>query len=185
MDSYTHSLDVMNKKVTTIAHRYHTKSMFFFVAWVMIFLRLLLAKITRERICWSHFSRFNGIFNTVLGFNFFLVVFAIFSRTFSSIWTFLEFAALFAVRRFAFFCASVFLISYSFALFASRMKTVFPRLVLVKCTNWLIFLAFIASFCFNWFRHGFFLIKKLCLEPLESQSLCGSLYYISLFGGVK
>ncbi len=34
-----------------------------------------------------------------------------------------------------------------------------------------------AFFCCNLLRHGFFLHKKLCSEPLQAQYLCGSFYY--------
>lgn len=53
--------------------------------------------------------------------------------------------------------------------------------ILVKSRQWLNLFALRALFCYDWFRHGFFLCKKLCFEPLESQPLCGfsSLYHNS------
>ena len=45
----------------------------------------------------------------------------------------------------------------------------------------LIFVARRALFCYTWFRHGFFLVKKLCLEP-SADLFCVwlvSLYYIN------
>lgn len=68
---------------------------------------------------------------------------------------------------------------------ALRMQPVFGRTVFAEFRDFFNFLAFRASFCFNYLRHGFFLIKKLCSEPLQTQYLCGSLYYSSSFGGVK
>lgn len=47
------------------------------------------------------------------------------------------------------------------------------------------FFARTALFWYDRLRHGFFLLKKLCLEPLQALRLCGSCYYIISAGGVK
>lgn len=48
---------------------------------------------------------------------------------------------------------------------------------IVKFSEGFNFFAFVTSSCFNWFRHGFFLTKKLCLEPITAHTVVGSLYY--------
>jgi len=46
-----------------------------------------------------------------------------------------------------------------------------------KFSKWFCLLASVAGFCFNWFRHGFLLIRKSCLGPIASYTLAvGSLY---------
>ena len=60
--------------------------------------------------------------------------------------------------------------------FANRLMAIFSFRGLMKINNRLNHLASPACFCYNWFRHDFFLIKKLCLEPLQGQSLCGLFY---------
>ncbi len=87
----------------------------------------------------------------------------------------------------AFVCSlTLFALSVSLcANLASPIKTIFRPTVFAKLRSWLIFLALAASFCFSYFRHGFFLFKKLCFEPLQTQYLCGSLYYNNSWGGVK
>ena len=62
--------------------------------------------------------------------------------------------------------------------FTLRIKSILSTLVFIELINFLELLAVPASFCYNSLRHGFFLCKKLCFEPLEGQPLCGSLYYI-------
>ena len=65
--------------------------------------------------------------------------------------------------------------------FAMMMKSVFFRFVSIKFGNRLNFLAFRTFFCYGWFRHGFLFERKLCFEPLEGQSLCGSFYCITQY----
>ncbi len=58
--------------------------------------------------------------------------------------------------------------------FTPTIISVFSKSVLAKVGQWQDLCAIGTSFCF---RHGFFLVKKLCLGPLQAQYLCGSFYY--------
>ncbi len=79
---------------------------------------------------------------------------------------------------FAVWCVSVISPCGLAALSTLKAEVVVRVFIFAKILAGLNFLAMRTSFCFNWFRHGFFLIKKLCFEPLEGRSLCGSFYYI-------
>ena len=82
-------------------------------------------------------------------------------------------------------CATVFTIFALPVLFLVGICAIFTRIIIaitsglafVKFRNEFNLLAATASSCYNRFRHGFFLIKKLCLEPLQDRFLCGSLYF--------
>ena len=55
--------------------------------------------------------------------------------------------------------------------------TIFRCTILLKFRKCLNFLATRTSFCFNQFRHGFFLVKKLCLEPFTEPISVFGLFY--------
>ena len=175
----------MKFTMTPITHRNYMKSSLGFVTGMMIYFCWFSTEPAFCGVHWRQFAYLDGIFDSVVSFDFFLVMFAIFSRTLSSSWTSLVFAAFFTVSYFTFFSVSILLMSFSLALFTSPTKVIPSGFVFEKFTKRFNFFALPARFCYNWFRHGFSLIKKLCLEPLESQSLCGSSYYTSLFEGVK
>lgn len=76
------------------------------------------------------------------------------------------------------FCFFAFWINKRLSAFlANAVMPVFHCSVFMKFRDFLNFLAMTALFCYDWFRHGFFLLKKLCLEPLQAQYLYGSSYY--------
>ena len=77
------------------------------------------------------------------------------------------------------------LASIPLAQFTRRIKTIYLLFIFVKFTNSLNFLALRASLCFNWFRHGFFLIKKLCSEPVAAHTAVGLFYNNTILKGVK
>ncbi len=78
----------------------------------------------------------------------------------------------FLAFSFAFFC----LVIIFFADFAFIAMSIFSCMVFVKFRDCFGLLATSASFRYDLFRHGFFLTKKLCLEPLQTHYLCGSFY---------
>ena len=47
----------------------------------------------------------------------------------------------------------------------------------IKISYWLNFFAFRALLCYDLLRHALFLTKRMCFEPLQGRSLCGSFYY--------
>ena len=129
---------------------------------MMVFLGLFAAGTTKLR-CWEQFTKSNSITNSRAG----LVSFGKLNVIFN-IATFLH--------TFPLCCLLVLTNSLYVACLAFIMVTIFANFVAIKLRNRLEFLALRASFCYSWFRHDFFLIKKLCLEPLQTQYLCGSLH---------
>ena len=177
----------MKRCMTLFAKRHYIKSFFFFVAVMVIFSCWFCAEKTTSCFCRFQYTHFDCIFDSVLSFNFLLVIFAIFSRALPSCWTSLEFATFFTISYFAFFGISVYLASLIFTFFAIPTKTIFSRFVFKKFINRFYFFAFGTFFCYGWFRHGFFSLdlERLCFEPLEGRSLCGSFYNTTNLIGVK
>jgi len=170
-------IDNMKDAMATITKWMHGKSKFFHVTNMMIYLCLLAAKFADFCFHRSHPSCFNRILDSMLGFNFLFVVLAIFRRPTSPCWAFLVFSAFFAISYFAFFGASVLSTAQPLALFTTPLKAIFSRFIFIKLAERLNVIALRALFCYNLLRHGFFLIKKLRLEPLQTQYLCGLFYY--------
>ena len=66
------------------------------------------------------------------------------------------------------------------AMFAHISAPVFSAVIFVKAANRLNLLAFITSFCYNWFRHGLIPYIKSWSEPFGRYALpYGSFYYIN------
>ena len=87
--------------------------------------------------------------------------------------TFFALAKLFLVSLVS--CA---LIVCSLTILTTCLKSISRRTVFVIFRGRFYFFAMTASFCYDCLRHGFFLIKKLCLEPVARYTLAvGSLYY--------
>ena len=85
-----------------------------------------------------------------------------------------------------------FFIFFSFAIvkcilfltfFAPILITIFTKRMFIKLRNGFSALAFGASFVYDWFRHGFLLQRKSCLEPVAAQTAIGSLIIANLWGG--
>jgi len=55
----------------------------------------------------------------------------------------------------------------------------------VKFTKRFNLLAFSTLFCYGWFRHSFFLIKKSCLGPVTAHTVLGSFHYNTSRGLVQ
>lgn len=73
----------------------------------------------------------------------------------------------------------------SVAINATRLMFVFRFTASMKAGYILNFLAHNAFLCYCTLRHGFFLVKKLCLEPTAAHTVAGSLYYSTSLGGIK
>ena len=63
-----------------------------------------------------------------------------------------------------------------FTCLALILIAIFAFTIWVKFRNRFDLFAIATSFCYDLFRHAFLLTRKSCLEPLESQSLCGLFY---------
>lgn len=119
-----------------------------------------------------------SVFSICVANNFFTV----FSLSILFIILFLINFVFFALPRmflycFAFGCFSIIHINSVFARFTAILKPIFTFASFVKFRKRLRILAFRTLFCYDLFRHGFSLTKKLCLESLRGQSLCDSFYY--------
>lgn len=158
----------MNNIMTFSTYRNNIKVMFWFITVpMMVLLCEFRATMALQSFRSRQFVVLNGIINGIAGFN----SFRKFSSMFST-FTYCNFSSFFALI--------VMFKIYFFAIFAFALKSIFSGTIFVKLRNFFNFLAFGTSFCFNRFRHGFFLCKKLCLEPLQDQFLCG-LFYINPF----
>ncbi len=84
------------------------------------------------------------------------------------------------------FCLAIFSCVYFLIFCATWLARcsmfIFSSFCFIKTINGFNFFASTTSFCYDLLRHGFFLIKKLCLEPLQDRFLCGSLYYTRVEG---
>lgn len=55
--------------------------------------------------------------------------------------------------------------------YTPTLMSTWTRRVFVKIRDRFNLFAVVASFCYIWFRHSFFLTKKLCLEPVTVHSV--------------
>ena len=169
--------------MTSFTNWDNIKLVFTFVSFMMvIFLCYCKAKITHQRFRRNKFSYSDGVFDRIFCFNLFwmagFVLFFIFSSLlFAFIRLFISFSPT-LICFFARFCAIRFSVIFSPALFA----TIISR---AKLRKWLNFFALRTSFCYDLLRHGFFLVKKLCLEPVAAHTAVGSSYINILNTGVK
>ncbi len=79
-----------------------------------------------------------------------------------------------------------FMVMFFLALFTPTLKAGWPIATWCKLRDALNFLAFRASLCYDWFRHGLIPCIKLCSGPSGSTLLpCGSSYYNTFFAEGK
>ncbi len=182
----------MPKPMTFNTKRNNTKPVFWFViSYMVIIVCLFIAIITLQRIGTWQFATFNSSVYSFTGLERFSVVYPEFCLLQTS------FRALYILilSDFEFFGLSVFLVyglgfisSYINVIndfstgIATSLVSIFSATIFAKFFNRLNFLATTAFFCFNWFRHGFFLFKKLCLEPITAHTVVGSFYNNGLIG---
>lgn len=79
--------------------------------------------------------------------------------------------------NFVFLCLLVLPVEVFLACFALVLIAIFFATVFTKFREMFGLLALVATFGYDWFRHGFLLFRKLCLEPRQTQYLCGSFYF--------
>ena len=186
----------MNRSMTTFANRNYIELVFFRITHVMmIYLCSNIAIRTIINRGVRYFSSSDSI-TKILGniafmFVFFVPLFPMCQKEIFSFFClhpfYMNLLPMFAIDVFASCRPSnfAFIISRN-TLFTITSAFRFSYFAGIIFRDGLNFLAFRALFCLNWFRHFFFLNKKLCLEPFGSYILpCGSLYYNNSFGGVK
>ena len=163
------------------ANRKNIKPMFRFITKIMMILLCRIeTKVTLKRFDIGQFTCRYGIVGCIASFAAvgvsFVIIFACeFAEIFAS-FCFHIFEITLFMHSVAFFGLPVSFIAVILAKFAIILIAIFFCAILMKFRNYLNNLAMTTSFCFNSLRHGFFLIKKLCLEPLQTQYLCGSFY---------
>lgn len=188
-------------------NRNNIKPMLTGISLMVMILFCLFATRAFINMGWLHFTQGDRVAYSAAGLTF-LAVFNIIS--FATLFVFFRFQVFLAgsfLRGLTFFtlpksftflsfaifshiCKLIFLRLISFAVCFATILTMIPKtiprvLILVKFRKVLDYFAFRASFCYGLIRHGFFLHEKLCLEPLQAQYLCGSLYYTTNEKGGK
>ena len=117
---------------------------------VVVFLRLIIAKLTNSCGCFGKSVSFNGMVQSRRSFIFLWMTLSVcfsYSRSFSL----------------KFLCMLVLFIIFVKTSFAPTKSTVIRRFISMKLRNVFDFLAFTTGFGYDGFRHFFFLTKKLCL----------------------
>ena len=148
-----------------------------------------LALNTLETGCLREFSANNSIIDSIFCFSFCFIIVAVFSMTLFPDRTFCKFLIVsftfFTVAKYGFplsfqvsvmFAIEMVFVIFLMALSAICLEAKGPRRIFIKCREHFFGLALAASFRYSWFRHGFFLIKKLCLGPIAAQTVVGSFY---------
>ena len=83
------------------------------------------------------------------------------------------------------FCLAICFAVFQVAKFTLSVMSIFTIWMFIKICKWFCLFANPAGFCFNWFRHNQLLSSWYCLEPLQTQYLCGLLYYTERENDVK
>jgi len=180
--------------MTLYTNRNNIKTMFNPIIGMMILFCLLSAIITRQSVSSWQFTSYDGIiyssfskssfgmtnrilFHTNLTLLSLIVAFICLSHRLSAIWRFkvsLHFSS-------AFFTSSILSLVKSHTVFALIIITIFAYFTFAKFRKLLSFFADSAGLCYDWFRHGFLLVRKSCLESVASHTLAvGLSYYIKV-----
>ena len=190
----------MNNSMTFNTNRFNIKPMLFGVAFVVMVLLSLFPARTFQAIWAGQSIKSDSSINDIACFYLICInnsvslvgfscdIFALFTTAVSVYIRAYQFFIVLIMTSYSSFTFTAFMIYFigDFSTtFALPLETVFCTAILRKFSDWFNLLASAALFCYDCFRHGFFLIKKLCLEPLQTQYLCGLFYYTNYSGGVK
>ncbi len=168
----------MNKKMTFRTNRNYIVAVFYVITVMMVIFRSLVIAFDTFQSTWMrNHSIFYPLTDTCRG-NFLMSVFFVclargLQPFFASQIFFCDFSTF---VRFVIFFHILPLVIFV-ALFTYGLPAMLSSFSPMKFKQSFNFFARRTFFCYGWFRHDFFLIKKLCFEPLEGQSLCGSFYY--------
>lgn len=161
--------------MTFFANRLNIKSMFGFIAkMMMILLCLFWASGALQEDSRKQFAGSLGVFDSMSCFSFFGIIYTMITSSFiTSIFTFLA-LLIFFLMQFCFITFSPFAFTY----FALIMTSKFTIVQFCKIFSWLNFFAMTTAFRYDCLRHSFLLNRKLCLEPLiPAIGASGSFYY--------
>ncbi len=173
--------------MTLTTNRYNIKPIFWRIAFVvMIFLCLPRAVTASQGVEMQQLASNDSVGNSTICFAAFRIMskisecafqicnFTLFCLVIASsgflIYSFAFFALpISLLTNFGFWCFRELLRVITITYFAITTSASFFGTVFIKIRKGFNFFALRTSFCFNWFRHGFFLTKKLCLEPIAAQ----------------
>ena len=186
----------MNNLMTRNTNRNYIKPTLFGIAFVvMVMLCLRRTAMAFKSIGSWQFTRINSVINGIYSFNSFRV-----SKFPAPISNFILFASIIAIRgSLTFLCFAISFLSFALGLFcfislrvspmadyAVTSISTWPAVVSMKLRNGFNLFAFSTGLCYDLLRHRFFLIKKLCLEPVSGHNPASGLFYYSISqGGVK
>ncbi len=176
----------MNKRMTHITDRnYFVSSLFAISFMVMVLSSLILAlKTLQGGWVWNH-ATLNFAANASGTYLLYSVLFVCLTGCFQSFFTtIISFCDLSAIICFVVFL-HVFSLVVFIALLTKRLYSLFRLFSFMKFNQGFNLFAFSTLFCYGWFRHGFFLIKKLCLEPDTAHTVPAWFIVSNQRGGVK
>ena len=149
--------------------------MFRFISVGMVVFVCLFTARTLQRIRSGQSTILNCLIYYTISFSSLWITYMIqFSTTpfvYFSFFTFVIFRRYSIGNRFTTFSLPIFAHAFIIANFANIVITIFSSVVFVKVRQWFDLLAFRAFSGYDWLRHGFLLIRKLCLEPVAGYTL--------------
>ncbi len=148
-------------------NRKNIKPVFGFIPQIMmIMLCRLKAQIALKCFDFGQSTSNYGAANSISRSCFFRVVNTIMSRSrTASNFALFRLLIMFSVSFSLILIRAIIITYFTITTFAGFFGAVF-----IKIRKRFNFFAFRTSLCYDWFRHGFFLYKKLCLEPFTGQS---------------
>lgn len=119
-----------------------------------------------------------GVTKTMVVFSFSACYFAFFGLCIAFLIKFILFRLSIPLfSGFALLCMLIFFYLFDKTTFAIRMITIFGLIMIIKLRKMFDLFAFGTGFCYDLVRHNFFLIRRLCLEPIVGNApIVGSLY---------
>ena len=186
----------MDFMMTRNTNSFNIKPMLFSIAFVVMVLLCLFTTGAFKSAWLGNSVETNSVADCVSGFSFFRMHCPCFSLALTSCYFSFFASIVFCLyNSFPFlvgFCPIsplLALIVFSTTMFVADftlpLQAVFSKAVLLKLRNGFNLLATATSFCYDGFRHGFFLFKKLCFEPLQTRRLCGFSHYTTIRGNVN
>ncbi len=139
---------------------------------VVVLLGWLVTEKTIKVCCGKHSVALNSVIYPSSCFSFNRISLSVFRHSLFSFFSFLPFKKRFSMIN---------VLAFS----ARRIQSIFFVFVFVKFRKRLNLFAFRTLLCYDLLRHSFFLIKKLCLEPITAHTVVGLSYCTVFNNGVK
>ena len=151
--------------MTRFADSHNNEPKLTFVTFVMMVFYSLFTTRALKSVGRGKLTYFNCIANSMASLPFCYIVFAITSL---GLFVFIA-CSMLSVGQLATFALKIVFTAILTMWFTAIFCSGIPE----KFSNRFGLFALSASFCYDWIRHGFFLLKKSCLKPLQTQYLCG------------